>query len=289
MGWVTDVGQAGPVTVRELVGDLFVEHVDRVTRRPVRLQDVVALLLDLGVAEPTTRMTMAVLRREGLFLTSRNGRETLYTPSEQLRAVAALRAERARQRLQTWDGRWRMVIYTVPESRRAARERARRTLTRRGFGMLAPSTWISPQEAALDEVRAELATEPAVRLDVLRAQMADAEIPATDLELAHRCWDLDALAADYRQLLATMRAHLGGPRPQGAAALRTHLLTLHAVRDAVGRDPALPPELVPADWPGHEVEQTWAALRDELADPAAEHVAGRVGGSAQRCTVDMSG
>lgn len=264
------------MTVKDLVGDLFDSHVDRITREPVRLQVLVGLLEDLEVAEPTTRVAMAGLRREGVFAASRCGRETLYTPTDQLRAVRMRAAERLEQRLQPWDGLWRMVIYTVPETERATRERVRRTLGRHGFGMLGPATWISPQEAALDEVRAELATEPFARLDVLRAQMADADMPATDLELAHRCWDLDGLAAGWRELTAGFRAQLEAPRPTGAAALRAHLRSLHAFRAAVGRDPFLPVELKPADWPGQEACDTWTALSARLGEAAREHVAARL-------------
>ncbi|MCW2582114.1 MAG: hypothetical protein JWQ53_904 [Klenkia sp.] len=264
------------MTVRELVSDLFAEHVDRLTTRPVRLQTLVALLEDLEVAEPTTRVAMAGLRREGLFAASRSGRETLYTPTDRLRAVRERRQERLDQRLLPWDGRWRMVIYTVPETDRATRERVRRTLGRHGFGMLAPATWISPQEASLDEVRAELATEPVARLDVLRAQMADADMPSTDLELAQRCWDLDALAAGWRELTGSFREQLAGPCPSGPAALRAHLRSLQAFRLMVGGDPFLPPELRPADWPGQDACDTWSELSSRLADPAREHVATRL-------------
>lgn len=265
------------MTVKDLVGDLFEEHLERLTDEPVRLQVLVALLEDLDVAEPTTRVAMAGLRREGSFEATRSGRETLYTPTEQLRAVRLRRDERLAQRLQPWDGRWRIVIYTVPETERATRERIRRTLGRHGFGMLGPATWISPQEAALDEVRAALATEPVTRLDVLRAQMADADMPATDLELAHRCWDLAALAAGYRALTAGFQAQLDGPCPQGAAALRAHLRSLQDFRAAIGRDPFLPAELRPSAWPGQQAHETWQELSARLGAAAREHVATRLG------------
>lgn len=270
------MGQTRGMTVRDLVSDLFAEHLDRLTAHPVRLQTLVALLEDLEIAEPTTRVAMAGLRREGLFTASRSGRETLYTPTDRLRAVRERRQERLDQRLLPWDGRWRMVIYTVPETDRATRERVRRTLGRHGFGMLAPATWISPQEAALDEVRAELATEPIARLDVLRATMADADMPSTDFELAHRCWDLDALAAGWRELTASFRGQLAAPCPSGAEALRAHLRSLRAFRVMVGSDPFLPPELKATDWPGQDACDTWTELSARLADPAREHVGARL-------------
>ena len=70
------------MTVRDLVVDLFTEHVDAVTDQPVRLQSLVTLLRALGVAEPTARTTTAGLRRTGWLHATRRGRETLYTPTE---------------------------------------------------------------------------------------------------------------------------------------------------------------------------------------------------------------
>jgi hypothetical protein len=138
----------------------------------VRLQALVSLLQSFDVAEPTARMTTAGLRRTGWLDATRRGRETLYAPTERLRGAVRRRWTRVDERLGPWDGHWRMVIYTVPETDRSARDRVRRTLARHGFGPLAPATWLSPHGSALDEVRAEPADEPLGRLDLLTARVA---------------------------------------------------------------------------------------------------------------------
>ncbi len=269
------------MTVRELVADLVDEHLDRLTGDPVRLQTLIALLDDLGVSEPTSRVALAGLRQEGSLLASRTGRETRYLPTDRLRADRRRQEERMAGRLQRWDGCWRMVIYTVPETRRATRERFRRTLGRHGFGMLAPSTWISPHEIALEEVRTELAAEPAARVEVLRAQPSATGHPGTDRwdadrGLAHRCWDLRGLAAGYRELADVFDRQLDRPLPRGAAALRAHLDAVLVFRATAGADPFLPAELLPPDWPGQQACDAWGALIGRLAEPAREHVAARL-------------
>lgn len=265
------------MTVRELVVDLFAEHVDAVTDEPVRLQALVALLGTFDVAEPTTRMTTAALRRAGWLAATRRGRETLYTPTETLRAAVRRRWMRLDERLGPWDGRWRMVIYTVPETDRSARERVRRSLTRHGFGPLAPATWLSPHQSALDDVRSELAGEPISRLDLLTAQV-DAETGGSDDELASRCWDLQAVAVAYRREIDRLRAVLAGPSPAGAAALVTHLRALADVRRVAVRDPMLPEALRPADWPGPEMRDVWSQFCGLVLGPAREHVAAVLAG-----------
>jgi DNA-binding transcriptional regulator PaaX len=278
------------MTVRDLVVDLFTEHLGHVTDEPVRLRSLVALLEQLSVAEPTTRMTTAALRRAGWLTASRDGRETRYAPTERLHTAVRADARRVEQQLRPWDGRWRMVIYTVPETDRAARERVRRTLTRHGFGPLAPATWLSPHPTALDVVRTALAGEPLTRLDLLTAQVP-LEAGGSDSDLAARCWDLPAVAAVHCRLLERWRAGAAVPAPHGPRALVTHLRELAHLRAMRVGDPVLPDGLWPPGWPGAQLCAAWEELCARLVPPArafvAEVLARPVG--AQRCTVDMSG
>ncbi|MBI4022823.1 hypothetical protein HY375_01515 [Candidatus Berkelbacteria bacterium] len=48
------------------------------------------------------------------------------------------------ERPKRWDGRWRVVIWDVPEKRREDRDRLRATLTRLGFVHIQHSAWICP-------------------------------------------------------------------------------------------------------------------------------------------------
>ena len=47
-------------------------------------------------------------------------------------------------KLKKWDGRWRMLIFDIPEKRRSLREKIRLTLTGIGFMRLQDSVWIYP-------------------------------------------------------------------------------------------------------------------------------------------------
>ncbi len=43
-----------------------------------------------------------------------------------------------------WDGRWRMVMYDIPEDKKTAREHIRRLVKQLGFVQLQRSIWIHP-------------------------------------------------------------------------------------------------------------------------------------------------
>lgn len=45
-----------------------------------------------------------------------------------------------------WDGRWRLLIFDIPERQRPARDKIRRTLSMIGFERLQDSVWIYPYD-----------------------------------------------------------------------------------------------------------------------------------------------
>ncbi|MEK7060372.1 MAG: CRISPR-associated endonuclease Cas2 [Patescibacteria group bacterium] len=45
-----------------------------------------------------------------------------------------------------WNGRWRVIIFDVPERRRKTRDRLRETMERTGFARLQDSVWVFPYD-----------------------------------------------------------------------------------------------------------------------------------------------
>lgn len=64
-------------------------------------------------------------------------------------AAALRRLELADYKLQKpkrWDGKWRVLIFDIPEKRRGLRDKVRRTLTTVGFVRLQDSVWLYPYD-----------------------------------------------------------------------------------------------------------------------------------------------
>src|SRR3990167_5715390 len=57
-----------------------------------------------------------------------------------------------------WDGRWRLVLFNIPEVNRSLRDKIRQGLKRLGMGILQPSVWISPNDVReeIEELKARL-------------------------------------------------------------------------------------------------------------------------------------
>jgi phenylacetic acid degradation operon negative regulatory protein len=157
-----------------------------------------------------------------------------------------------------WDGRWRLVAYAVPESKRAARDALRDRLVLMGGAALQGGLYVSPHRWH-DEVAAE-----AARLDVAAmVTMATSDDLAVAGErdprrLATTLWPLDELAAAYEAFteqfsfvidrLTDLRER--HQRLPDSAVLPRAMAMAVSFQEVFQRDPLLPPELLPRPWPG---------------------------------------
>jgi phenylacetic acid degradation operon negative regulatory protein len=253
------------------VFDLFGDYL-RYRGGAVRLRSLIALMDCFDVPEATVRVVAARMRKEGWLDGRREGRETVYALTDDAWRLL----DEGRSRIFTrepgpWDGRWHMVIYSVPETERALRERLRKRLSWLGFGLLSASTWISPHNR-VRQIREEFAEHSAVRIDVLHARSEGA---AADRDMAARSWDLVGLNKDYGELLDRYRPRLAGYRAgeiRGREALVERMRLIHDYRMFPFRDPDLPPELLPEGWTGRAAHDVFLEAHGLLRAEAEAHV-----------------
>jgi phenylacetic acid degradation operon negative regulatory protein len=267
------------VKARSLVFDLFGDYL-RYRGGEVRLRGLVSLMGCFDVPEPTVRVVVTRLRKEGWLSSRREGRETLYALTDAAWALLDEGRERIFHRVQgPWDGQWHMVIYSVPEAERGLREQLRKKLAWCGFGPLSAAVWLSPHDRT-GLVLEAFADEPAVKLDVFRSRSRGTE---ADRDIAARAWDLEGLDGAYAQLLETYRPRLAAYRAgelQGADALVERMNLVHDYRRFPFRDPDLPPELLPADWNGRRAHEVFLEAHGLLRAPAEACVDALTGSAA---------
>ncbi len=261
---------------RGVILDLFGDYL-RYAGGEVRLADFTELLALFDVEAATVRVNLSRLRKEGWFTTRRVGRETVYSLTPHMLEILDEGRERIfRRRDETWEGRWTMAIYQVPESDRAFREQLRKQLAWHGFGQLSPSTWLSPHNL-ISEVRDIAIENPRARVDALWCGTGD---PGEDRELAARCWDLEALGADYQRFIQTY-AELDNERLNAAKDGRTALLERMRIigdyRRFLFRDPYLPQELQPEGWPSSAARSLFGAVHRQLGPAATAFVSDVIG------------
>ena len=255
------------VKARSLVFDLFGDYL-RYRGGEVRLRALVALMGCFDVPEPTVRVVVTRLRKEGWLSSRRDGRETVYALTDAAWALLDEGRERIFHRAQgPWDGQWHMVIYSVPEVERGLRERLRKKLAWFGFGPLSSAVWLSPHDRT-GLVREAFGDEPAVQLDVFRSRSAGTE---ADRDIAARAWDLKRLDLAYAEQLETYRPRLAAYRAgelQGTDALVERMNLIHDFRRFPFQDPDLPPELLPEGWHGRRAHEVFLEAHGLLRGPA---------------------
>ena len=197
------------------------------------------------------------------------------------------------------------MLHQVPESARSYRDRLRRTAVLVGYAPWQPGVLISPVDRsdALAEVLDAVPDGAAVVLGRLTVDggvtdhdhrdvaVAGTERPeprrpgdhdptplTTAAAMARRAWALDDLAVDLRAHLPALHAALEAPTVEpGPDALRRIVHLTNAVFVDLLRDPGLPRELRPPDWPGDELRVLIGRIAAADGPAAVAHIAHRCG------------
>lgn len=239
---------------------------------------LVRLMTPLELTPRAVRAAVSRMAHQGWLQTRRVGRRAFYS----LTPPGAWRVEQGVRRVyrvaaEAWDGRWRLLTYVIPERRRAHRDRLRRELTWLGMGPLSRSTWLTPRD--LTPILTELVTSRGLRGDVVLFEARHLG-PGGDVALVQRCWDLDAIAARYREFIvatrgraARLRHRLRTGKLSDALCFAEKIRLVHEYRKFLFVDPGLPETLLPSGWPGRDAAQLFRDTYETLAGPAARFFA----------------
>jgi phenylacetic acid degradation operon negative regulatory protein len=254
--------QRTPIRAGSLIVTLFG---DAIVPRGGHL--ALASLLDImrafRVSETLVRTAISRLVAEGLFARKKIGRNTFYSLSGSGQHSFAAAAEKIYgSRPRDGEGRFDIVLL---EGTAADRAEARSRWQGQGYGVLTPDLMVG--------VAAGRAT---VQTDLhLWAEAADRE---TARRVAARAWGLDGLAERYRRFNAMFgpawEALKRGGVPGDLASLVIRILLIHEYRRVILRDPLLPLELLPEDWPGREAHDLCAMIYRAVAESADKWLGG---------------
>ncbi len=235
---------------------------------------LLSLLKLLGVSERAARSTLSRMVRKGWLRTRREGRHSLYTltpKGQHLLAEGGQRIFEPRQR--DWDGRWRLVVYSLPERKRKLRDDLRKRLTWLGFGCAAPGSWISvhDRQAEIDELLNDLNVHAYVYY------FSDVRLAiGSDQEIVEECWDLKSLNRRYARFVAKWEpAYEKLVRgeclsPDECFVQRFWITNEHSEFPRL--DPNLPDALLPEDWQGDKAACIFNEYRSLLSERANEYL-----------------
>lgn len=266
---------AGSLIV-SLFGDIVLPRGGRVW-----LGSLIHLLEPLGVNERSVRTAVFRLTKDEWLCSEALGRRSEYrlTTSGERRCADAARQIYA-ARAPYWDRRWRQILVLGAFAQKD-RDALRRALFWQGFGALGAECFVHPRAdlpSVLDALLVDGLADLLAGLMPLLAADASLVGTAGNADLVARAWDLRELAQAYTEFVSTynpvlveLRSDpLAAADEEGAFLLR--LLLIHDYRRLLLRDPELPEQLLPTDWPGESARLLCKDLYRRLLMPAERHL-----------------
>jgi phenylacetic acid degradation operon negative regulatory protein len=236
---------------------------------PVWTQTLIDVLAGLGVEQKSARQALARTAAEGLLASDRSGRRvrwSLSTAGRRLLTEGAARIYGFGTRSTAWDGRWLVLLVSVPESRRQLRHRLRTRLAWAGLGSPTPGVWVTPDPAKQDEVARVIADLELT--EVTSSFVGPFGAIGAERDVVAQAWDLAGIEAAYADFLATFGSTAPGT-PAEVMTAQIHLV--HAWRRFPFLDPALPSELLPPEWAGARAAALFGTLHARWDGPAGRH------------------
>lgn len=233
-----------------IYGDMIAPH-----GGAVWLRAFIGLVEPLGLNERMVRTSVFRLSRERWLISQQIGRRSFYSLTE----TGRRRFEQAYRRIYddarvAWDGEWRIVLAPSDGLSPAGRDALRKELLWEGYGAIAPGVFAHPS-ARSDRLIEILQTSGAHdRVVALQARTLGALSSKPLKDIVDQCWSLGKVAAEYHAFIETFRpvarALRGARHADPGQCFLVRALLMHEFRRVQLRDPLLPRQLLPADWPG---------------------------------------
>ena len=219
------------------------------------------LMARLRIETGAVRTAMSRLAADCWLERERDGRNSFYRLAEEGRHAFDFATKRIYAASPpAWDGTWLVAVAPASGANgaRAGREQAMAEL---GFAAAGAGAFVRPF-ADIPELTEDI--PPGLLVVRGRALREAPELSAL--------WDLDELATAYRaldkELTPLGRALERGARLSPLDAMAARVLVDHSWRRIVLRDPGLPADLLPADWPGETTRTRVKAVYAALAEPS---------------------
>jgi phenylacetic acid degradation operon negative regulatory protein len=161
-----------------------------------------------------------------------------------------------------WDGIWRMVLFDIPETDKAMRNKLRRILSASHFGCLQRSVWLSPHPMdSIDQlIRKE--TPGLACLSLMECRQLAGEKSS---EVVRSAWDFPAINAGYETYIQHLKQYPSHLTPVEADRFVAKEKQLW--ESALKSDPLFPKQLIPA---GYKGKKAWRLRNKKLPKILAE-------------------
>lgn len=208
---------------------------------PVIIDEKFQTVFDLPLNQKT-RGTLSSLLKEGLI--EKKDQESFYQLTKKGFLTLCLEFPFFRFLKYQWDGKWRIISYEIPESKREIRDRLRREMQGWGLGPWHRSFWITPHPVieTLKELTSQKEEQQYIQSFEANHVYGDKNI------LIEKVWGKTNLDKSYRQLFKNWHKVLSGNEEK----IKKFQKIINYYVEILRQDPGLPKELLGESWIGFE-------------------------------------
>ncbi|MEW5549772.1 phenylacetic acid degradation operon negative regulatory protein PaaX [Peribacillus frigoritolerans] len=235
---------------------------------------LIRLLKEFGHNEQGVRVAVSRMVKQGWIQSEKQGNKSYYF----LTGRGVQRMDEAANRIykmkpNEWDGKWRILMYTIPEDKRQLRDDLRKELLWSGFGSFSSGCWISPNDL---EKQINRLIEKYDIDEYVDFFISEYKGPKENQSLVEKSWQLEEIENKYEEFIEKYSKQFivhqsiisrGEMSDADCFVERTNLV--HEYRKFLFIDPGLPKELLPSKWNGNHAALLFSQYYQVLAEPAS--------------------
>lgn len=235
---------------------------------------LIRLLKEFGHNEQGVRVAVSRMVKQGWIQSEKQGNKSYYFLTDR----GVQRMDEAANRIykmkpNEWDGKWRILMYTIPEDKRQLRDDLRKELLWSGFGSFSSGCWISPNDLEKQINRLIEKYDIDEYVDFFISQYKG---PKENQSLVEKSWQLEEIENKYEEFIEKYSKQFivhqsiisrGEMSDADCFVERTNLV--HEYRKFLFIDPGLPKELLPSKWNGNHAALLFSQYYQVLAEPAS--------------------
>lgn len=202
------------------------------------------------------RQTIHRLEEQEFLETHGQSLDQVISLTEKGRRIFAVEHNPETEWAREWDGKWRMVLFDIPESKNSLRQKLRKILKENQFGCLQRSVWISPRSMDSINDLVRKATPGLASLSLMECRLLRGQ---SNAEVVKATWDYSRINAGYDAYIQHLSQHRGGWIPADADRFIAEEKRLWEI--ALKHDPLLPKQLVPSGYLG---KKAWRLRKRRL-------------------------
>lgn len=262
------------MNTRSMIFTLYGDYIRHYGNK-IWIGSLISLLKEFGHNEQSVRAAMSRMSKQGWIQSEKIGNKSHYS----LTVSGVKRMDEAAARIfkfkpETWDGKWRILMYTIPEEKRNLRDEFRKELVWSGFGTISNSFWVSPNK--LENTVKDLIRKYDID-EYVDFFLAEYYGPSESKQLVNKSWDIEGINETYNDFISHYsqkyiidKNRIQNNQMTGAECFVERTKLVHEYRKFLFVDPGLPEELLPERWLGNHAASLFSEYYKVLATPAAE-------------------